>query len=52
MRKFLPYVAGGTAMFLPDAAGGTAIQYCLIATSLSALVMVTAVTLAAVAGLH
>ena len=39
-------------MFLPDAAGGTAIQYCLIATSLSALVMVTAVTLAAVAGLH
>jgi Flp pilus assembly pilin Flp len=27
-------------MFLPDAAGGTAIQYCLIAVSLSALVMV------------
>jgi Flp pilus assembly pilin Flp len=38
-------------MFLPDVAGGTAIQYCLIATSLSALVMVTAVTFAAIAGM-
>jgi Flp pilus assembly pilin Flp len=37
-------------IFLPDAAGGTPVQYCLIFTSLSALVMVTAVTLAAVAG--
>jgi Flp pilus assembly pilin Flp len=37
MRKF----------FLPDVAGGTAIQYCLIATTLGALVIVTAVTLAA-----
>jgi Flp pilus assembly pilin Flp len=35
-------------MFLPDVAGGTAIQYCLIATSLAALVMVTSVTLAAI----
>jgi hypothetical protein len=35
-------------MFLPDLAGGTALQYCIIGTSLAALVMVTAVTLAAI----
>jgi Flp pilus assembly pilin Flp len=37
-------------MFLPDVRGGTAIQYCLIATSVSAFVIVAAVTLVAVAG--